>query len=85
MERIEIRGWQEPDQPSERRQEPAAQAGRMGHGERRPRIIHRSGRAEAIEYTEIAPEASTTRNKRSVWTVPPQPFKEAHFATFPRI
>ncbi len=24
-----------------------------------------------------------TRNKRSVWTVPPQPFKEAHFATFP--
>lgn len=24
-----------------------------------------------------------TRNKRSVWTVPPQPFKGAHFATFP--
>lgn len=23
------------------------------------------------------------RNKRSVWTVPPRPFKEAHFATFP--
>lgn len=23
------------------------------------------------------------RNKRSVWTVPTQPFKEAHFATFP--
>jgi len=32
-------------------------------------------------------EASTfdieTRNKRSVWTVPTTPFKEAHFATFP--
>jgi DNA modification methylase len=24
-----------------------------------------------------------TRNKRSVWSVPSQPFKEAHFATFP--
>ena len=24
-----------------------------------------------------------TRNRRSVWTVPSEPFKEAHFATFP--
>ena len=24
-----------------------------------------------------------TRNKRSVWSIPAQPFKEAHFATFP--
>ena len=24
-----------------------------------------------------------TRNRRSVWTITPQPFKEAHFATFP--
>jgi site-specific DNA-methyltransferase (cytosine-N4-specific) len=29
-------------------------------------------------------EMRLTRNKRSVWTVPSQPFKEAHFATFPR-
>jgi DNA modification methylase len=28
-------------------------------------------------------EYSGTRNKRSVWTVATQPFKEAHFATFP--
>lgn len=27
--------------------------------------------------------ATGTRNKRSVWTVATQPFKEAHFATFP--
>jgi DNA modification methylase len=27
--------------------------------------------------------AADTRNKRSVWTVATQPFKEAHFATFP--
>lgn len=26
---------------------------------------------------------SSTRNKRSVWTVPTQPYREAHFATFP--
>ena len=25
----------------------------------------------------------TTRNKRSVWTLPPEPFAGAHFATFP--
>ncbi len=25
----------------------------------------------------------TTRNKRSVWTIPTQPMREAHFATFP--
>lgn len=45
-------------------------------------------------YIEGAPEhrsalslhnigARETRNKRSVWTVATQPFKEAHFATFP--
>lgn len=36
---------------------------------------HRGDR-EDIDYTG-------TRNKRSVWTVPTEPFKEAHFATFP--
>jgi len=25
----------------------------------------------------------TTKNKRSVWTIPPKPYKEAHFAVFP--
>lgn len=29
------------------------------------------------------PWEGMTRNKRSVWTVPTMPFKEAHFATFP--
>lgn len=27
--------------------------------------------------------ATATRNKRSVWTIPTQPYPEAHFATFP--
>jgi DNA modification methylase len=33
--------------------------------------------------TMKAVAAGDTRNKRSVWTVATQPFKEAHFATFP--
>ena len=31
----------------------------------------------------VADVAYETRNKRSVWTIATQPFKEAHFATFP--
>ncbi len=34
------------------------------------------------EYRDDERE-TTTRNKRSVWTVPTAPYKEAHFATFP--
>ncbi|WP_335308096.1 DNA-methyltransferase [Sphingomonas phyllosphaerae] len=30
-----------------------------------------------------APNLTGTRNKRSVWEIATQPFKEAHFATFP--
>jgi DNA modification methylase len=32
---------------------------------------------------KISGKEYATRNKRSVWTIPPKPFKEAHFATFP--
>lgn len=28
-------------------------------------------------------EVSSSRNKRTVWTIPTRPYKEAHFATFP--
>jgi len=37
---------------------------------------HRSGREESA--WDVG-----TRNKRSVWIVPTQPYKEAHFATYP--
>lgn len=37
---------------------------------------HRPDR-EPVDY------GTGTRNKRSVWTVPTMPFREAHFATFP--
>ncbi len=49
--------------------------GAGGHG-----TIHRTGRTEA-QYVDA--EVSTTRNKRSVWTVATQPYPDAHFATFP--
>ena len=29
------------------------------------------------------PEDTGTRNRRNVWTIATQPYKEAHFATFP--
>lgn len=31
----------------------------------------------------FAEEQAVTRNRRSVWTIPPAQFREAHFATFP--
>lgn len=49
--------------------------GKGSHG-----TIHPDGRTDT-HYAEI--EATGKRNKRSVWTVPPKGFKEAHFATFP--
>lgn len=46
-----------------------------GHG-----TINREGRTSS-EYQEV--ELKEGRNKRSVWIVAPQPFPQAHFATFP--
>ena len=39
-----------------------------------------SGRNDSGSYNA---DAAETRNKRSVWTVGTQPFREAHFATYP--
>lgn len=50
---------------------------RRGHGRRHAGF---NDRWDAMEKTE---QCSRLRNKRSVWTVATQPFKEAHFATFP--
>jgi DNA modification methylase len=48
-----------------------------GHGRRH------AGFNERWDSGEVHGSVKTTRNKRSVWTVAPKPFKEAHFATFP--
>lgn len=36
-----------------------------------------------LGFTQNDITIGDTRNRRSVWTVPSQPFKEAHFATYP--
>ena len=41
-----------------------------------PEVFNRTKSGNAYEYRPM-------RNKRSVWTVSTQPFKEAHFATYP--
>jgi len=38
---------------------------------------------EAIKEPVTSKQLGSTRNRRSVWTVPTRPFPEAHFATFP--
>ena len=38
---------------------------------------------DADSIRESANGIDATRNKRTVWTITPQPYREAHFATFP--
>jgi DNA modification methylase len=73
--------------------EPTAQVNGL-----RPRSARDSFKREESKRAEVIPNQTvgthrpdrpesewdlTKRNKRSVWTVATQPFKEAHFATFP--
>lgn len=45
---------------------------------------NRGGRTDGFTKPNgIDPSANGGRNKRTVWTIPTQPVKEAHFATFP--
>lgn len=55
--------------------------GRYGGDERRPREKNNPSFDQAMGAAGYMP---TMRNKRSVWTLGPEPFKGAHFATFPR-
>jgi len=75
--------WQLDGRPTEQRRggkkrerKPAGwDTGSGAHGR-----VHRTGRAEKVEYSEIDVR---WRNRRSVWTVPTFPYPDAHFATFP--
>lgn len=49
-----------------------------GNGFKREHRISLGGRGNEERF-----EGAERRNKRSVWTITPQPFREAHFATFP--
>lgn len=42
-----------------------------------------AGFNERWDHMSTAEQMSYGANKRSVWTIPTKPFKEAHFATFP--
>lgn len=54
---------------------------------------HRAGREKTVTYNGMNKNNSSfdealrmpvlKRNKRSVWTIPTKPYKEAHFATYP--
>jgi DNA modification methylase len=51
-----------------------------------PDMNRRHGSSETVQATGVGAYrvgGTETRNKRSVWEVTTQPFKEAHFATFP--
>ena len=60
---------------------------RSGNKERKPASARGvpidTGGQSAGAVAGSVPWEGTTRNKRSVWTIATQPFKEAHFATFP--
>lgn len=43
-----------------------------------------SGTKNNDSMDEALADMRSTRNRRSVWTIPSEPFKGAHFATFPR-
>ena len=40
-------------------------------------------RQDGIDSDDDAPTTATTKNRRTVWSIATQPFKGAHFATFP--
>jgi hypothetical protein len=66
---------------------PHAGIRRSGNKERKPASargvpVDTGGRTSGAVAGSV-PWEGDTRNKRSVWTVTTQPFKEAHFATFP--
>lgn len=44
---------------------------------------HSAGFNDRRDAMEEAAQCSGMRNKRSVWTIAPKPFKGSHFATFP--
>ena len=66
---------------------PLKAVSRSGNKERKPASargvpVDTDGKSAGAVAGSV-PWEGTQRNKRSVWTVTTQPFKEAHFATFP--
>jgi DNA modification methylase len=59
--------------------EPAVCEHPSGNGYKRPEQLSRNGRGSDTPW-----QPQETRNIRSVWKIATQPYREAHFATFPR-
>lgn len=65
-------------------QEDALRPEGSGNKDNKGAIAYRNGASEhrtKAGLADVGPR--NTRNKRSVWTVPTQPYSEAHFATYP--
>ena len=60
-----------------------ANSGRNYRDKQRGHSRRHAGFNDRWDKMERTGQCSGVRNKRSVWTVATQPFKEAHFATFP--
>jgi DNA modification methylase len=56
---------------------------RSGNKERKPSSERGCPEGSGSNVCGSVPWEGDTRNARSVWTIATQPFKEAHFATFP--
>jgi DNA methylase len=59
--------------------EPAISDHPSGNGFERPECISRGGLCQSKQWRDIGGR----RNRRTVWTIAPEPFDDAHFATFP--
>jgi DNA modification methylase len=59
------------------------QAGSSGNKARKPGSERGCPEGSGSNVCGSVPWEGSTRNRRSVWEVPTQPFSEAHFATFP--
>ena len=54
-----------------------------GSGNKSRKMGDEYGRPGSPRGASIPWEPTATRNRRSVWTITPEPFRGAHFATFP--
>ena len=78
-------GWGYTDTNPKPRTTRAANDAQPGVGRRARKLAEAgSGTKNNDSMEEALAGMRTTRNRRSVWTVPSEPYSGAHFATFPR-
>ena len=75
--------WQMDGRPPEQRHGGKLRTHSRGYGDGGPKQRERETEGNHIGWADGCREVLTTRNLRNVWTFPTQPYKGAHFATFP--